>query len=103
MHNELYKHRSPKVYWDGFFSYLNIQKPIKIVKAVHLLPKTNKWDYLRSPIIDFFFIPCFDIGEVPRSPWKWNWNWLYFLPFIFTFEQCGAPMNQGSCYVRRDN
>ena len=29
----------------------------------------------------------FDIGEVPRSPWKWNWNWLYFLPFIFTFEQ----------------
>ena len=30
---------------------------------------------------------CFDIGEVPRSPGKWNWNWLYFLPFIFTFEQ----------------
>ena len=33
------------------------------------------------------FISCFDIGEVPRSPGKWNWNWLYFLPFIFTFEQ----------------
>ena len=32
-------------------------------------------------------ISCFDIGEVPRSPRKWNWNWLYFLPFIFTFEQ----------------
>ena len=30
---------------------------------------------------------CLDIGEVPRSPGKWNWNWLYFLPFIFTFEQ----------------
>ena len=32
-------------------------------------------------------ISCFDIGEVPRSPGKWNWNWLYFLPFIYTFEQ----------------
>ena len=32
-------------------------------------------------------VSCFDIGEVPRSPGKWNWNWLYFLPFIFTFEQ----------------
>ena len=56
MHNELYKHRSPKVFWDGFFRYLNFQKSIKIVKAVHLVPKTNtKWNYLRSPIIDFFF------------------------------------------------
>ena len=36
----------------------------------------------------FFFVSCFDIGEVPRSPWKWNYNWLYFLHFIFTFEQC---------------
>ena len=34
-------------------------------------------------------VSCFDIGEVPRSPGKWNWNWLYFLPFIFTFEQGG--------------
>ena len=32
-------------------------------------------------------VSCFDIGEVPRSPEKRNWNWLYFLPFIFTFEQ----------------
>ena len=32
-------------------------------------------------------VSCFDIGEVPRSPGKGNWNWLYFLPFIFTFEQ----------------
>ena len=32
-------------------------------------------------------VSCFDIREVPRSPGKWNWNWLYFLPFIFTFEQ----------------
>ena len=37
------------------------------------------------------FVSCFDIGEVPRSPGRWNWNWLYFLPFIFTFEQ-------GDCY-----
>ena len=32
-------------------------------------------------------VSCFDIREVPRSPGKWNWNWLYFLPFIFIFEQ----------------
>ena len=59
----------------------------KIVGPVHLHSKTDKWDYLRSPIMKFFFVSCFDIGEVPRSPGKWNWNWLYFLPFIFTFEQ----------------
>ena len=34
------------------------------------------------------FVSCFDVGELPRSPWKRNWNWLYFLPFIFTLEQC---------------
>ena len=32
-------------------------------------------------------VSCFDTRKVPRSPGKWNWNWLYFLPFIFTFEQ----------------
>ena len=57
------------------------------IGPVHLLPKTDKWDYCQSRIIAFFFVSCFDIGEVPRSPGKWNWNWLYFLPFIFTFEQ----------------
>ena len=41
----------------------------------------------------FFFDSCFDIGEVPRSPGKWNWNWLYFLPFIFTFEQGDEGLN----------
>ena len=59
----------------------------KILGPVHLHPKTDKWDYLRSPIMKKHFISCFDIGEVPRSPGKWNLNWLYFLPFIFTFEQ----------------
>ena len=49
--------------------------------------KTDKWDYLRSPIMKKKIVSCFDIGEVPRSPGKWNLNWLYFLPFIFTFEQ----------------
>ena len=49
----------------------------------------NKWDYLRSPIIEKYFISCFDIGEVPGSPGKLNWNLLSFLPFIFIFEQCG--------------
>jgi hypothetical protein len=32
---------------------LTLQK--KILGPVHLLPKTDKWDYLQSPIIDFFF------------------------------------------------
>ena len=72
---------------------LTLQK--KILGPVHLLPKTDKWDYLQSPIIEFFFVSCFDIGEVPRSPWKWNWNWFYFLPFIFTFEQCELKNVQG--------
>ena len=55
--------------------------------TVHLHPKTDKWDYLRSPIMKKNYVSCFDIGEVPRSHGKWNWNWLYFLPLIFTFEQ----------------
>ena len=59
----------------------------EILGPVHLHPKTDKWDYLRSPIMKKNFISCFDIGEVPRSHGKWNWNWLYFLPLIFTFEQ----------------
>ena len=59
----------------------------KILGPDHLHPKTDKWDYLRSPIMKKIFVSCFDIGEVSRSPGKWNWNWLYFLPFIFTFQQ----------------
>ena len=59
----------------------------KILGPVHLHPKTDKWDYLWSPIMKKIFVSCFDIGEVPRSPGKWNWNWLYFLPYIFTFGQ----------------
>ena len=41
------------------------------------------------------FVSYFDIGEVPRNPGKGNWNWLYFLSFIFTFEQ-GAIVGAGS-------
>ena len=59
----------------------------KFLGPVHLHPKTNKWDFLRSPIMKKKTVSCFDIGEVHRSPGKWNWNRLYFLPFIFTFEQ----------------
>ena len=53
----------------------------------------DKCDYLRSPIMKKKIVSCFDIGEVPRSPGKWNWNLLYFLPFIFTFEQCDTVLN----------
>ena len=61
-----------------------------------------------SNYIEFFFVSCFDIGEVPRSPWKWNWNWLYFLPFIFTFEQGGecqsCPfINFCNCHFNNQN
>ena len=38
---------------------------------------------------------CFDIGEVPRNRGKWNCNWLSFLPFIFSFEQCGYLLYVG--------
>ena len=40
----------------------------KILGPVHMHPKTDKWDYLRSPIMKKIFISCFDIGELPRSP-----------------------------------
>ena len=32
-------------------------------------------------------VPLYKLIGVSRSPGKRNWNWLYFLPFIFTFEQ----------------
>ena len=39
-----------------------------------------QWDYIQSPVI--FSVFCFDIKEVPRSPWKWNWHCLiFFLSF----------------------
>ena len=72
----------------------------KNLSPVHLHPKTDKWDYLRSPIMKKNFVSCFDIGEVPRSPGKWNWKWLYFLPFIFTFEQ-GAQAHLGHVSMTR--
>ena len=61
---------------------------LKKFRSFHQPTKTDKWDYLWCPIIEIFFLSCFDIGEVPRSPGKWNWNRLSFLPFIFSFEQC---------------
>ena len=63
----------------------------KILGPVHLHPKKDKWDYLPSPIIESFFVSCFDVGEVPRRPGKWNWNWLYFFAFHFHFRtMCSA-------------
>ena len=41
---------------------LTFQK--KILGPVHLLSKTDKWDYLRCPIIEKHFVSCLDIGEV---------------------------------------
>ena len=59
-------------------------------------------DYVLSPFIDFFFVSCFDNGKVPRSPWKWYWNLLYFLPFIFTFEQCELNSKILQCFDIND-
>ena len=70
---------------------------------VHLHPKTDKWDYLRSPIMKKKIVSCFDIGKVPRSPEKRNWNWLYFLPFIFTFEQGVRPLRLLMPFCRPDS
>ena len=70
----------------------------KILGPVHLHPKTNKWDYFRSPIMKKKFVSCFDIKKVPRSPGKRNWNWLYFLPFIFTFEQGARLVIEGQTF-----
>ena len=39
----------------------------KFLGPVHLHPKTDKWDYLWSPIMKKKINSCFDIGEVPRS------------------------------------
>ena len=36
----------------------------KILGPVYLHPKTNKCDYLGSPIMKKIFVSCFDIGEV---------------------------------------
>ena len=76
----------------------------KNLGPVHLLTKTDKWYYLQCPIIEKKN-SCLDIGAVPRSPEKWNWNRLSFLPFIFSFEQCGLtgrmwgpPPTLTSCY-----
>ena len=60
----------------------------------------DKWDYLRSPIMKKNFVSCFDIGEVSRRPGKCNWNWLYFLPFIFTFEQCATSNDSLHTYYK---
>ena len=49
-----------------------------------------------------FFISCFDNGKVPRSPRKWNLNLLYFLPFIFTFEQCELNSKILQCFDIND-
>ena len=35
----------------------------KNLGPVHLLPKTNKWDYLRSPFIDFFLFLVLTSGK----------------------------------------
>ena len=56
-----------------------------LTRPGYLPPKTDKWDYLRSPTIEKK-VSCFDSEEVPRSPGKWNCNLLSSFPFIFTFE-----------------
>ena len=41
-------------------SLMSKQETKKILGPVHLLPKRDKWDFLRSPVIDFWFCFMFD-------------------------------------------
>ena len=43
----------------------NFDTSKKFLDPVHLHLKTNKWDYLQSPIMKKKIVSCFDIGEVP--------------------------------------
>ena len=60
-------------------------KTIWPLSFVHLDCISHKWDYLQCVIIKLFFVSCFSIGKVPRSPGKWNWNLLSFLAIHFHF------------------
>ena len=44
---------------------LTLQK--KILGPVHLLPKPDKWDYLQSPIIDFFSFLVLTSGKFLKA------------------------------------
>ena len=70
---------------DNYKKNTTFDISIKILGPVHLLTKTDKWDYVQLQKKN---VSCFDIGEDSRSPGKWNWNWLSFLPFIFIFKLC---------------
>ena len=60
----------------------------QISRPVHVIFKSDKWDYLGGPRKEFFFDNFFSIGQGPSNAGKVNWNLLVFFSFIFIFEQC---------------
>ena len=61
----------------------------KILGPAHLHPKTDKWDYLRSPIMKkkkMFLV--LTSGKFLEALGRRIGTGLVFLPFIFIFEQC---------------
>ena len=62
----------------------------QISRPVHVIFKTDKLDYLRSPKTKVFFESFFFIGQGTLSTGKWNWNLLGFSSFISILGQCDA-------------
>ena len=60
----------------------------QISRPVHVIFKTDKLDYLRSPKTKVFFESFFFIGQGTSSTGKWNWNLLSFSSLISTLGQC---------------
>ena len=60
----------------------------QISRPVHVIFKSDKLDYFRSPSQQKIFFHFFSFKTASSSPGKWNWHLLSFLPFIFIFPQC---------------
>ena len=60
----------------------------QISRPVHVILKTDKWDYLRCPKTKLFFESFFAIKQGSSSTGKWNWNLLGFSSFTSILGQC---------------
>ena len=66
------------------------QNIFQISRPVHVILKTDKWDYLIGPGKKHFFESFFGIEQGTSSTGKWNWNLLGFSSFISILGQCGS-------------
>ena len=60
----------------------------QISRPVHVIFKSDKLDYFRSPSQQKNFFHFFSFKTASSNPGKWNWHLLSSLPFIFIFPQC---------------